>query len=251
MIMRRITTSWSVLLVLGLAVGCGDDDNAPSPPENSSSDSSAADASTGSNPVDSDSTTKDPVDSSGDAGAGETSSSSDPGEQTSATSVSSADSTSSGPVMSGDAGPSTDDTGAGECSPGSATAIEDECLYMTGLWCESFDAALTCSLAAFLKDEAVYDVLIACLNETFSEEGACDLSEDEMAAKVFECEALADATACPVEADACAVYADCEEYTVEECNAVAAKYNDDWVAVAEFGCEVSPAEALGEASSEE
>lgn len=247
MIMRRVATSWSVLLVLGIAVGCGDDDSAPSPAESNSSSSDATDASTAS-PSDSNSDTKGPVDSSGDAGTGETSSSSEPAEQTSATSAPPADSTSSEPATSGDAGPSTDDTGANECSPGSALGVEDMCPYMTESWCDSFDATLVCSLSSLSKDEAVYDVLIACLNDTFSEEGACDLSEDEMAAKVFECEALADATACPVELEGCAVYADCEEYTVEQCNAVAAKYNDDWVAWSEFGCDISPAQALGEIS---
>jgi hypothetical protein len=242
--MRRVATSWSVLLVLGLVSGCGDDVVVDSPPaDSSSSNSSASDASPGSDSESSD--TKDPVDSSGDTGSDETSS--EPADQTSATSAPPADSTSSEPVVSGDAGPSTDDTGAAECSPGSAFGVEDECATLAEQnWCESFDADLSCSMTAMSKDEAIYDTLIACLNHVFSQEGACDLSEDDMVAQVYECEALADASACPVEVEACAVYADCDDYTVEQCNAVAAKYHDDWVAMSEFGCDLHPAEALGE-----
>lgn len=147
-------------------------------------------------------------------------------------------------VDAGDAGP--DGGGGLECSVGSEEGATDSCEELAAdNWCESPSAFYACSAVAFLRDASIYEAFVSCMNDAFEPSNACDGDVD---AAVGECFAAADATACPVHVEACEVYEGCETETVEECNQVAAKYNDAAVSIfADYlYCGYPPAAAFGE-----
>ncbi len=148
-------------------------------------------------------------------------------------------------AAAGDAGPD-GGGGAPECNVGSEVGVEDNCAALAAdNWCESESASFACSAMAFLRDESVYDAFVSCLDDALEPTDACDGDIDTM---VADCFAAADATACPIHVEACEVYEGCETETVEECNQIAAKYNDSYVSSAAgyFYCGYDPAAAFGE-----
>jgi hypothetical protein len=154
------------------------------------------------------------------------------------------------PVDAGDAAPAGDagpDGGGGapECNVGSEVGVEDNCATLAAdNWCDSESASGACSLMAFLRDQSVYEVFVACLDDALESSGACD----DVDAVIAPCMAAADATACSVHVEACEAYEGCETETVEECNQIAAKYNDEAVSIfaGYLYCGYDPAAAFGE-----
>lgn len=152
-----------------------------------------------------------------------------------------------------DAGTDAGDAGTGSKTP-SCSSLGSEAASDVGLcsdrfedWCES-DAVLTdCASRAVTRDEGVFGAYLDCLDELFEEPDWCDESETARAAAAAKCAETADETACIEHNEGCDVYAGCEEYTVDECNASVAKFNARSVRYASpyFECRVPPDAVLG------
>lgn len=243
------------ILVLGLFVGCGDDEGAGVTPDPSTS-SSETSVAAGDAGADAEVTSaSDAVTSSEsaerDAAVAPEAGMSSGGDVTDAAVGSTAEATSdemSGDAAAGDAG----DGGSGggeECSAGSATGPdvpEDECMNLAAdNWCESYSATGACMQMVATRDVSIYEAFVSCLNDALADAEACDGDVD---AAVGECFAAADATSCAVHVDACDAYAGCETDTVETCDQVAAKYHDSFVdfAAPYFACGYPAASAFGE-----
>lgn len=244
------------ILVLGLFAGCGDDEGAGVTPDASSpssetsavADDAGADAEVASS---SEAVTSSEV-THADAAVAPEAGASSGGDVTDAAVASTAEATSaevSGDAAAGDAGDGGSSGGGEECSPGSASgsdAPDDECTTLAAQnWCENYTAEGACLAVYATRDASIYAAYVDCMNDALAAAEACSGDVD---AVVFECYAAADLTACPVHVDACDAYEGCESDTVEQCDQVAAKYHDAFIAdFAElFACGTSAASALGE-----
>lgn len=114
-------------------------------------------------------------------------------------------------------------------------------------WCESEGVLADCESRAVTRDEAVFGAYLDCLDELFDDSDWCDASEAARGAAAVACAKTADETACFEHNAGCDVYAACEEYTVDECNASVARFNARYVRYASpyFECHTPPDAVLG------
>lgn len=115
-------------------------------------------------------------------------------------------------------------------------------------WCESSQVVSDCEERAVSRDEGVFAAYLDCLDEAFESSDLCEGDEAGRIAAVVACASTADATACVEHNVACEVYEGCEAYTVEECDANLARFNERYVRYGSpyFECPIPPTLVLGD-----
>lgn len=115
-------------------------------------------------------------------------------------------------------------------------------------WCESPAVVAACEEFATSRDEGVFAAYLDCLDEVFEDPDLCDRDETARLAVAADCEKTADATACGAHAIQCEVYEGCEGYTVAQCDADTARFNEQYLTYGApyFECPTPASIALGE-----
>lgn len=115
-------------------------------------------------------------------------------------------------------------------------------------WCESSVVVDDCEERAASRDEGVFAAYLDCMDETFADPDLCEGEDNVRIAAAAACAASADATACVEHNVACELYEGCKEYTVGECDANVARFNEQYLRYGApyFECSTPPSVALGE-----
>jgi hypothetical protein len=115
-------------------------------------------------------------------------------------------------------------------------------------WCESDGVVANCEDQAASRDEGVFAAYLDCLDEAFDDPDLCDGDDSVRLEAAAACIRSADEVACVEHTPACDIYDGCEEYTVAQCDANVAKFNDQYLRYGTpyFECPTPPSVALGE-----